>query len=362
MMSAQICVDLTGGLTMTSRLMGTPALILSVLFLLPACLQLDGLGDGTASRFSQGVPNPDNVVLSIPADPLPNGLRVGETAEYWSQTMRKTSSVNGSVDGLLSAIRRMAELEPYEESETQAVWGPVTPDDSEITSMLVITETGPGQFDFDYQIRPASSDDDADFRSLIAGSNTVLDQPGSQVAERGFFVLDWTNFNAVDPEFEFVGTMTVHYDASDGAFRSVEVIYADFHSAVASDGVLSEPVDMTYRYLRYVDGAGELQFAFAGNVHDDAEAKPLEETYRVRSRWTTSGAGRADVRISGTDVATDLAEQGLTETEVALSECWDDGFLRVFFERSPAGSEDDGEAAACVLTDSLFADDDIDLM
>ena len=87
-----------------------------------------------------------------------------------------------------------------------------------------------------------------------------------------------------------------------------------------------------------------------------------DETYRVRSRWTAAGAGRADVRIGGPEVAAELAEQGLNNTEIELSECWDDAFLRVFFESRPTSAEDDGDAASCVLRDSLFADDDIDLL
>lgn len=326
--------------------------LLSMVF--SGCFDLNGLSE--TSRFARAIPSADEVTLSVPDDdPLPDGLRVGETAYYYSQTLDTTTGINSSVDSLISALEELAAAPPTEETDEQAIWGPITPDDSPTTSMLVIDEVSATTYRFEYRIRPSSSDDDADFRSLISGS-TVLTADGER--DSGQFVVDFSTLHDMDSSYEYMGEMNVSYEAMNGSFRSVEVWFENFYST-AADSTVEEPVELTYRYLEVPSGAGDFQFAYTGNIHDEPD-QPLEEMYQVRSRWDSAGAGRADVLISGGEISVELSDLGFLEEQIEVTECWDEGYLRTWYVVTPgADDEMQGDASSCVYGDTLFADSDI---
>ena len=59
------------------------------------------------------------------------------------------------------------------------------------------------------------------------------------------------------------------------------------------------------------------------------------------SRWAAAGDGRADVRIHGGD---------LDDEPVTVTECWDQDFLRVYYEDSLGIEPAEGTVAACVFS------------
>jgi hypothetical protein len=60
---------------------------------------------------------------------------------------------------------------------------------------------------------------------------------------------------------------------------------------------------------------GSFQFTI---TKDAVPTTPALETMTVRSRWQESGAGRADIKVAGGDLAT---------TEATANECWNTGDL-----------------------------------
>jgi hypothetical protein len=90
------------------------------------------------------------------------------------------------------------------------------------------------------------------------------------------------------------------------------------------------------------DGSGSLVFDADADLVGDTAAL---EAGKVGSRWTPSGAGRADVELHGGD-----AEGG-----ARITECWNDGFARVYAQGvSPDGGVgSDGDPAACVFAEPL---------
>ena len=184
---------------------------------------------------------------------------------------------------------------------------------------------------------------------------------------RGRFTLDYTALAGLNPNTDLQGLMHVSYEAAELQWRSVEMVFEDFQDLNNSE----DPTDLLYRYLESADTSGDFQFAYLRDIHEDPD-RPLEELVQIRSRWVAAGKGRSDVRISSSEIAADLATIGLDQDYVAVAECWDDGFLRTWYDESPVRlTEDDGEAdsgwdgpgqgdpATCPFDDGLFVDDDV---
>jgi hypothetical protein len=92
----------------------------------------------------------------------------------------------------------------------------------------------------------------------------------------------------------------------------------------------------------HADGSGSLAFDADANLLASADAL---ETRQIRSRWTPSGAGRADVEAQGGDAA----------DGTLVTECWDASFGRVYAlgPGPDGGVATEGDASACVFTKPL---------
>ncbi|MBN1945652.1 MAG: hypothetical protein JW797_08235 [Bradymonadales bacterium] len=347
-----------------------------------SCLVSIGLGIGLLGCTESGgtsfttdwravFPTASDVELRIPSDPVPSGLLVGETALFYSETYRQTRAVNGMVYVILSVLGDIAALPPTSYSQDQAVWGPYTPALEPAAFRLSATRVAPGEYRYVLQARPRASSSEEDWVDLIAGEAF----PSGDRNGHGRFSLDWTSLHELNGNSTLVGQMEVSYDHRPLSFRSVEVLFTDL--ADLGQNPEGEPLSGTYRYQEADDTSGEFQFAYLADLYAPVEELSLPETVQVRSRWTDTGEGRSDVRVSGVEVAEVLG--GLLDLEqeyVQVSECWDDLFLRTWYDETPvrltaddgepeAGSLDgpgQGDPATCPFDDTLYADDDIDVM
>src|SRR5262249_47458441 len=92
-----------------------------------------------------------------------------------------------------------------------------------------------------------------------------------------------------------------------------------------------------YAYTEKPDQSGTLSFTSYGDTDDPG---PAWETTTYDSSWLASGAGRADLSITGGD---------LGDLTVTASECWSTSFLRVYLGASVAWLPTEGIASACAL-------------
>ncbi len=174
----------------------------------------------------------------------------------------------------------------------------------------------------------------------------------------GTWSFDMTAAHALDPiAHKAIGQVAVAYDLADG--RSLEVRFTDVQGP--GDPMTNSSL---YRYTEAPDLSGSLDFISNLDVHaDDNPDLDRRELTRVRTRWDATGAGRADVLASHGDLP--------PGTRVDVTECWNDGFLRVYasFARE-AGEHTEGDAGDCVYADAeqpvfedfdadAFADDDL---
>jgi hypothetical protein len=89
-----------------------------------------------------------------------------------------------------------------------------------------------------------------------------------------------------------------------------------------------------YAYTEGADGSGDMTF----NVAGDAGGTAKTEQITLRSRWLATGAGRADARITGGDLAAPGA---------LASECWDTFFKRVYYTDNVNFAPTEGVADSC---------------
>ena len=324
--------------------------------------------DPATAEFALALPSAEDVALNLPADPAPNALRVGEMAKYYADTAQITGHVNGMVYGILSVVGDITDTPPSAVEDDMAAWGPFTPALELATFLLVVRRVADHEYEYALLIRHRTSTDDDDFRPVLVGRAL----PGDGGArDQGGFLVDWTEIARIDPLSDLRGTMAVHYEAVPLQFRTVEVGFQDF---VDVNGEDTTPTDVLYRYLEDSDTSGEFQFAYRTDVHDEPDKAGLE-LVRTRSRWTETGTGRADVRVTSSEIAADLATIGLDQDFVAAEECWDAGFLRTYYNEWPVRlSEDDGEPndqwdgpgmgdpTLCPFRDGLEADGDVTVL
>src|SRR5262249_15118274 len=86
------------------------------------------------------------------------------------------------------------------------------------------------------------------------------------------------------------------------------------------------------------DGSGDVVVTALGDVDDPKDG--TDENGDLNSRWDATGAGRADVRISGGNVP--------STTTVLASECWSDAFARTYYTDNVSYRPTTGDASSCV--------------
>ena len=128
-------------------------------------------------------------------------------------------------------------------------------------------------------------------------------------------------------------------DTDPGARGSVDVRYdlAARHldlTIMSTDGN-GQPVLADYAYNQTLDGGGDMVF----EIDADAGGTPAQERVTLRSRWQSDGAGRADARLTGGDLA----------AEAIASECWNTSFRRVYYTDNVSLAPTEGDVADCAF-------------
>jgi len=302
------------------------------------CAGCGGTASGTPESFLTALPSRQTLEVTAPTARAPAALSessaapVGETASLYVLTRQMTAQVNGIVGGALDTLTDITRTPPAAIGNDSAAWGPFTAPLSPVAARLVVTRVSPGAHRFVLELRPRSGQD-SEFAPFLEGASTGA---GTGGPAQGQLALDLDLAHRLDPvangaEGRLVAEWTVVPDA-----RQVQVHLGEVHTGAGpttTADVLS--------FLRG-DGSGSLVFDADADLVGDTAAL---EAGKVGSRWIPSGAGRADVELHGGD----------TEEGARLTECWDEGFARVYAQgASPDGGVASvGDPAACVFTQPL---------
>lgn len=320
----------------------------------------DYTGGGDYDDWINALPDPDTLELTLPGSEIvPQTL--GEIAKYYIETVQMTRNTNDEMLAFLSIIDEIFSYDPTTVDGDTATWGPVDGTGLEATDWrFTMTKLGENQFTYTADWRPKNSDDDADFVAIWEGE--VTDADTTQRRGIGSYTLHFTVAKGLDPTVEGTGDITVVYDTLT-AGRNIQLQYADW---LPDD--LFEPVNGTYDYAEHADGSGDFLFDVWADIHfeDWGDQLPDAEHMWFFTRWQADGVGRCDVSITDGEIP-DMHELFPDEVPFDLerlnvSECWDDGFGRVYFGEEivtdtgntyPIGSTMEGDEAACGFTRQL---------
>jgi hypothetical protein len=310
-------------------------------------------------EFLQALPTTDDVKLNVPGQDG-QALALGETSEFYEMTWNISRGVNGHVGAVFLLIERIVSMPPSVSEENMRQWGPSEPQGLERNSFkFTAYKVAEGEFTYALEARAKDSEDDADWKVVFDG----VAHPAEDNVGNGQLVLHFDTMNELNDDCT-VGTATIDYDANaaDGARRAIDIDF-DQVANVCND---EDRTIATYHYSEdKEDGSGDFEFSFNGDIHagNADEDKPLLETFTIKSRWLSEGAGRSDVRLSGGeipgDLETHLPNSGRSDVEV--TECWDDNFGLVYSDTLPEelreiAREQLGDAGDCAFADQDLPD------
>jgi hypothetical protein len=316
---------------------------------LALCLSACGLGQD--DEFRRAIPGKDTVTIHAP-EGNGNALSLGEQSEYYGTTRKISREVNGGVAAIVGLIKMIVEQPATSRDGDRRIWGPGGDALDPVIYRFVATKVGEGQFDYtlDYRAKD-SADEESNYTALIDGHSDVSSGEDDGVGDMTLYIDRWA---AIEPGACGSGTLHVTYDTTQEP-KHLTVDFDDFSDTCEGEGhkALSAA---TYYYARMQDGSGNFQFSAQGDIDHGDVTPAVNELLVIRSRWTASGAGRSDVRISGGDMA---ANHSIAE--VTASECWDELFKLTHADIDPAAvdpaRDDLGDAGSCAFADAEYATD-----
>lgn len=296
-----------------------------------------------STEFQEALPAQGSVNLDGPAgrtDMSAQAATFGTQASgdasdpaYWYQFTRDVrDGVNVVTAVVLVSVWAVVHTTPTELDADHAVFGPYEGDALE-PARYRLTVTRIGEHHFRYVLE-GQKKSGGDYLGVLDGDGYSR---ASESHGDGQFVLDLGNAKLLDPgrHANDSGRVTVSHELPRDVGRRRDALPRRITATVAPEGGAS----LVIKSMAREDHTGELDVTAHVDV-DDSSASALEDVSIV-SRWRATGAGRADVGISGGD----LPAQGLES--VTAVECWGTDFSRVYYADSAEIQPTEGNAAEC---------------
>ncbi len=309
-----------------------------------------GIGSGcnikqdTSDEFRDALPEQGDVALKVPGasggssgTASTGGLRLssggaGGSAEWYVFTRDVTAGVDITTGVILGGIWALVHspATTIDPAGKVATWGPGRANALDpVVWRFVVKEVGDKEYDYELDGRPKDSTNDADFKAVLTGHGYGRTRPEHR---KGNFAVDNDTLHALDPmRGGEGGTATVTFDLrSFPATIDVELHPTD-KAGQASILVTHEQ-----------DGGGSVRITGLGDI-DTPKDGTLENIDEL-SRWNVSGAGRADLQLSG----------GSLSQTVKGSECWGSSFARTYYQDSVNYRPSEGDASTCAFAQAQF--------
>jgi hypothetical protein len=284
---------------------------------LVACVQQDD----APQDLARAIPTADQVKIKLPET---STRAIGQLANWYVATRDVTRTFNTSSAWVLILIHTIVQFPVTTVSGDTYTWGPWSEALDPAEYKLEVRAVGDGTYEYRLSGR-SKTQAGAQFEVVIDGT---ADPRAGDDKGSGEFAVDFDASKRVNPidSGDARGSMHANYDLAKG--------HLDL--TIMSTDAAGKPVAADYAYNAAADGGGDMVFDVGANIGGG----PVLETVTLRSRWLGTGAGRADARISGGDLA------ALTAT---ASECWDTSFKRVFYVDSGPYLPTEGVQSACAF-------------
>ncbi len=305
-------------------------------------LSLAACGLGPADEFANASPSRQGIEIKVPA---PKGQALtaddvgtnqstllGETAEWYKNTRAMTLAVNGATAWVLKLCETIVSYPATTVTKNQAVWGPWTDSLSPNTFKFTVTKNADGTFDYVLEGK-AKTAPDTGFVSIIRGHH---ERGAAEKVGKGNFSVDWNAASTLPEHGPEVGTADFTYQRNEKMDVTVGVAFRQ-----VKDGDTGNLVDADYAFAKANGADGSFEFV----VHKDIQNNNSKlERCAVKSRWHDNGPGRADLMVSGGDVA----------NPVTASECWDANFGRTFYSDSLSLKPTEGVETNCTFSSAEY--------
>jgi hypothetical protein len=163
----------------------------------------------------------------------------------------------------------------------------------------------------------------------------------------GSFTADWDAAQTLPEHGKEVGKAVFTYSRDSlTAKGTVDVAFTGI-----KEEKTGELFDAVYKFAETPGAGGDFQYAASQDyLPEPGNTGTAKERLTIRSRWQQTGAGRADVKLSGGD----LTATGTVGT-ANVNDCWDSNFGSVYKAQSwlPAGGW--GIEASCVFTPAEYS-------
>ena len=259
-----------------------------------------------------------------------SGSGGSDYASFYEFTRQINDGVDSTTFGIIADISAVTAYPPTTVDDTHAVWGPGGDALDPVNWRVTVTQIADGEFDYEVDGRPHGSTNDADFKAIVSGHGYGKTHPSYR---SGTLTVYGDVLQALDPSESNGGTAAITYDARNWP----RTVVAD---VTTSDGT-GQWYDASVGHQS--DGGGELVLTALSDVNTPKDG--VNESVDENSRWDSTGAGRADIKMSGGDFGS---------TTVMASQCWSSSFAQSYYTDNVNYQPTAGSASACVFAQAQF--------
>jgi hypothetical protein len=250
-------------------------------------------------------------------------------ASFYEFTRSVADGVDTGTLLILAEVALVTSFPPTSIDGSHAVWGPGGDALDPVEWKLTVTKTAEHEFDYEVDGRPHGSTDNSAWRSILTGHGYGH---AHTLYRSGSFKLDGDTLKALDPTRSNGGKISVQYDARAWP----KTVTAD---VTTSDGS-GQWFDVTVAHES--DGGGTVVATALADISSPPDG--TNESVDENSRWNSTGAGRADVKMSGGD---------LSQTVLA-SQCWSSQFAQTYYTDSVDYQPTSGDPSTCAFAQAQF--------
>ncbi len=292
-----------------------------------------------ADRFREALPKGEDVALSVPHGSSAStralhtkGGTPGGLAKYYQFTRDVADGVDAGTASVLGLVWLIVHSPPTSISSKHAVWGPGNGNALDpVVWRMTVDEVGSQEYDYHLDARPKASTSEGDYKVILQGHGWGVLHPNHR---KGWFKIDFEAHRSLDPA-----------RSKDGGAVKVDFDARAYPITISAD-MQPFPDDRTKGWATIVvthqkDAGGAVDIT--GLVDLDLKDGKLEDV-TLHSRWNLTGAGRADVQITG----------GSTTTKVSASECWSSAFTRVYYSDTTSSEPTMGSSSSCAFEAASF--------
>jgi hypothetical protein len=293
-------------------------------------------------KVREALPTVDEVRLKDPTGPgsstqslLQPGLGPQDTsgaayAKYYKFTRDLFDGVNFGTGAVLGFVWIVVNVPPTTVVGNESIWGPGSEALAPVEWRFRATEQTDGEVEYFLEGHPKTSKVQTDYAAVLHGVGYAQSHPKHR---QGWFELDFDTSDRLDPARlrapNESGTAKVTYALASFPV-SVTANLRPSASAEWFDIVNTEQAQ---------GGGGTVDISASADL-DPLKNTKLEDV-KMHSRWVSSGAGRADVVVSGGDLPSTLI--------VRASECWSSNFSRCYYTDNASIEPTFGEPDACAF-------------